>query len=105
MCFALLNSGSAVTSSPSIKILPEVTGNVPATEFKSVDLPAPLPPIIVIKSPSFTSRFTPFKMCFSFTVPISKNLCIFSSLSIFAASLFNRIFKVLCKDISDCRET
>ena len=70
MCFALLNSGSAVTSSPSIKILPEVTGNVPATEFKSVDLPAPLPPIIVIKSPSFTSRFTPLKMCFSYNVHI-----------------------------------
>lgn len=77
MYLALLNSGSAVTSSPSIKILPEVTGNVPATEFKSVDLPAPLPPMIVIKSPSFTSRFTPFKICFSFTVPISKDLCIF----------------------------
>lgn len=49
---------------------------------------------------------------FSFTVPISKNLCIFSSLSIFAASLlieflrfFVKIFLIAGKHNAIARRT
>ena len=67
---ALLYSGSFVTSLPSITIFPSSTGHTPAIAFRVVDFPAPFPPMIVTKSPSFKVRFKSFKACFSFTVPL-----------------------------------
>ena len=58
-------------------ISPLSTIYVPATALRSVDLPAPLPPITVTKSPSFKVRDTPFKATFSLTVPSLKTLVIF----------------------------
>mgnify|MGYP000658306984 CR=1 FL=1 len=65
-----LFSGSFVTSLPSIMIFPSSTGHTPAIAFRVVDFPAPFPPMIVTKSPSFKVRFKSFKACFSFTVPL-----------------------------------
>ncbi len=66
---ALLCSGNPVTSSASIKILPESIGQTPAIAFNTVDLPAPFPPITVTKSPSSNWRSTPFNAFFSLIVP------------------------------------
>ena len=66
----MLFSGSFVTSLPSITIFPSSTGHTPAIAFRVVDFPAPFPPMIVTKSPSFKVRFKSFKACFSFTVPL-----------------------------------
>src|SRR5699024_2328206 len=74
-----------VTSAPSIKILPSSTGQTPATAFSMVDLPAPLPPMTVTKSPSFRWRERPFRAVFSLTVPGLKVLEMFwiSSMGLF----------------------
>ena len=45
-----------VTSLPLISIVPESGRYAPAIEFRSVLLPAPLPPITVQKSPSLSVR-------------------------------------------------
>ena len=66
----MVYSGSFVTSLPSITIFPSSTGHTPAIAFRVVDFPAPFPPMIVTKSPSFKVRFKSFKACFSFTVPL-----------------------------------
>ena len=66
---ARLCSESFVTSILSIRICPSSTGQVPATAFSIVDLPAPFPPITVTKSPSFSFRFRPFNARFSLMVP------------------------------------
>src|SRR5574344_2808958 len=72
MNLARLNSGRWVTSVPPIEMVPASTGKVPATAFSMVDLPAPLPPMTVQKSPSFSVRLTPRRACFSLTVPALK---------------------------------
>src|SRR5699024_7489735 len=74
-----------VTSAPSIMILPSSTGQTPATAFSMVDLPAPLPPMTVTKSPSFRWRDRPFRAVFSLTVPGLKVLYMFwmSSMGLF----------------------
>ena len=41
---------------PSRKIFPESTSCTPAMRLRRVDLPAPLPPMTVTKSPSSSSR-------------------------------------------------
>ena len=61
---ARLYSGIPVTSSPPMKIEPASTGQTPATAFSSVDLPAPLPPMTVTKSPSASSRLRSRMACF-----------------------------------------
>ena len=48
----------------------------------TVDLPAPLEPIIVIKSPVLTSKLISLKANFSLTVPIEKVLLILSIFNI-----------------------
>ena len=50
-------------------MLPDDALYVPAITLKSVDLPAPFEPIIVIKSPLFTVNDKFFKTCFSSGVP------------------------------------
>ena len=69
MYLARLCSARWVTSTPSMVMVPASTGHTPATAFRRVDLPAPLPPMTVTKSPSFKWRDTPFKAVFSLTVP------------------------------------
>lgn len=49
---------------------PSSQGMVPDIIFKSVDFPAPLLPITVIKSPFFTLRDNPWNSLFSFTVSL-----------------------------------
>ena len=67
--FALLCSGSFVISSPSMITEPLSTGQTPAMAFSMVDFPAPLPPMIVTKSPSSSVRLMPFKALFSLIEP------------------------------------
>ena len=83
---ARLNSGSPVTSTPSMRIEPSSTGHVPATALSMVDFPAPFPPITVTKSPSSSFRFTPLRACFSLIVPGLKVLCTFLISSIYLPS-------------------
>ncbi len=85
---ARLCSGSLVTSLPSIRMEPESTSCSPAMQLSKVDLPAPLPPIKVTKSPSFRWRFTLCKAVFSFTVPLLKVLK-----TPFTASIFRSPFQ------------
>ena len=66
---ARLCSGREVTSMPSMAMVPESTGHTPATALRRVDLPAPLPPMTVTKSPSARVRETPFRARFSLMVP------------------------------------
>ena len=67
--FARTCSDRPVTSVPSISMDPESMGHTPATAFKNVDFPAPLPPMTVTNSPSSRFRETPRRACFSLTVP------------------------------------
>ena len=57
-----------------LKMEPSSMGQTPAIAFNMVDLPAPLPPMTVTKSPSFNVRSTPFKATFSLIVPKLKVL-------------------------------
>ena len=66
---ARLCSGRFVTSEPSMMTLPESTKNVPAVALSIVDLPAPLPPMTVTKSPSFSVRLRPFSAVLALMVP------------------------------------
>ena len=84
---------------PSMEIYPSSTGQTPAIAFKVVDLPAPLPPITVTKSPSFKVRLTPSSATFSLMVPGLNVLCTFLISNIFGtsnltafSSLFERRF-------------
>ena len=54
MTRARLCSGVRVMSFPSRRILPVSTMKLPAMALKRVDFPAPLAPIMVMKSPSAT---------------------------------------------------
>ena len=49
-------------------------GQTPATALSMVDLPAPLPPMTVTKSPSSSVRSRPLRATFSLTVPALKVL-------------------------------
>ena len=86
---ALLCSTILLTSFPSIKISPPSSENEPAKALRKVDFPAPFPPRIVIKSPSFISRLTFFKACCSLIVP-GKN--VLSILLIFINDIFYASF-------------
>ena len=66
---ARLCSGRRVMSTPSRIILPWSAGKTPAIRFRVVDLPAPLPPMMVTKSPSSRVRSRPSMARFSLTVP------------------------------------
>ena len=74
-------------SVPSSSITPESSGYTPAIILSSVDLPAPLPPITVTKSPSLRVRSTPVSARFSVTVPLLKVFLTCESLSICLISL------------------
>ena len=80
---ALLNSGSFVTSLPSMRICPSSTSQTPAMALSNVDFPAPFPPITVTKSPFFSVRLRSFSACFSLTVPGLNvfEMCFISSIS------------------------
>ena len=64
-------------------MFPSSTRNTPAMAFSIVDLPAPLPPITVTKSPSFRVRERLFKAVFALTVPLLNVFEIFFNSSIF----------------------
>ena len=66
---ARLCSGRFVTSAPSISTLPESTKNVPAVALSIVELPAPLPPMTVTKSPSLSVTLRPLRAVFALIVP------------------------------------
>ena len=68
-------SGSKVMSCPPSTILPSSAMNPPVMALNRVDLPAPLEPTMVAKSPASMCRLTPFRATFSFTVPGLKVLC------------------------------
>ena len=74
-------SCSRVTSWPSIRTLPASGRSLPDTMFSSVDLPAPLLPITVMKSPAARSREIPSSATRSFTVPAKKVFLMFSIFS------------------------
>ena len=61
--------GVKVISSPSRMTEPESVRKSPQTVLKNVDLPAPLEPMIVAKSPFFNSSEKSSRAFFSFTVP------------------------------------
>ena len=90
---ARLNSGSPVTSTPSIRIEPSSTGQEPAMALSIVDLPAPFPPMTVTKSPSSRVRSTPFKACFSLIVPRLKVLCTLRISKIYLPSFADALLK------------
>src|SRR4051812_11264330 len=71
-----------VTSWPPRRILPESSGNVPATAFSSDDFPEPLVPRTMVNEPSPSSRFTPCNARTSFGVSGLKVLraCAISSM-------------------------
>ena len=79
---ARLCSGYLVTLTPSMRICPSSTFQVPAMALRRVDFPAPFPPMTVTKSPSFKVRSSPFRACFSLTVPGLKVFEIWSISSI-----------------------
>src|SRR5215207_7882119 len=57
-----LSALSPVMSSPSSTTVPLRTPTSPNTAFSSVDLPAPLGPIMPTSSPRFTCRLQPLRM-------------------------------------------
>ena len=68
-------------SRPSSSMTPESMGYTPAIMFMRVDLPAPLPPITVTKSPGARCRSTLTKARFSLMVPALKVLQTFCTFS------------------------
>jgi hypothetical protein len=67
-------------SAPSRRMEPSSTKKSPATALKKVDLPAPLEPTMVTKSPSASVTDKPSRAFFSLTVPGLKVLeTLFSS--------------------------
>ncbi|KAF5037063.1 hypothetical protein DSECCO2_568590 [anaerobic digester metagenome] len=67
-------SGQRVTSVPSTAMLPESRAWVPARQDRKVDLPAPLEPMMVMKSPCSMSMDRSRMLCTSFTLPRWKYL-------------------------------
>ena len=64
-----LNSGVKVMSSPPRTMQPSSAMKPPVMALNRVDLPAPLEPTMVAKSPFSRARSTPSSATFSFTVP------------------------------------
>ncbi len=71
---------------PSRIISPLSTEYTPEIKFNRVDFPAPLPPIIVTKSPGCKCKSIPWIACFSVIVPGLNVFVIFESLSIVASN-------------------
>ena len=69
------NSGAKVMSCPPSSMLPSSAMKPPVMALNRVDLPAPLEPTMVAKSPASIFRLTPFSATFSLTVPGLKVLC------------------------------
>src|SRR5699024_9585203 len=86
---ARLCSGRRVMSWPSIRMRPISIGQTPATALSIVDLPAPLPPMTVTKSPSSSVSSRPLRATFSLTVPGLKVVKMFLSSSMGLASLLH----------------
>ena len=84
---ARLGSDRREMSSPSNSIVPESSGYTPAIILSRVDLPAPLPPMTVTKSPSARVRSTPVRARFSVTVPRLNVFFTWDSLSICLTAL------------------
>ncbi len=55
--------GSPVTSRPAKATRPETGGKLPATRLKSVDLPAPLGPMMALIAPARQEKLTPSITC------------------------------------------
>jgi len=89
----MVYSGSLVISFPPSTILPSSTGNTPQIAFSIVLLPAPLPPITVMKSPSLTVSSSPFNAIFSLIVPLL-NVFLSPVISSISVHLSVRIFVV-----------
>ena len=68
-------SGAKVMSCPPSRRLPSSAIKPPVMALNRVDLPAPLEPTMVAKSPASICRLTPFSATFSLTVPGLKVLC------------------------------
>ena len=81
MVLERLKSGSSVMSLPSSTMVPVSGRKLPAMALNSVDLPAPLEPTMVAKSPASRCRFTFWSATFSLTVPGLKVLPTFFSSS------------------------
>src|SRR5690348_10132698 len=62
-------------------MVPESTRNVPATAFKSVDLPEPFVPMMITNDPASNVRLTPCSERTSLGVPALKVLRTCSTLS------------------------
>ena len=56
-------------SRPASRMEPESVRKLPEIALNSVDLPAPLEPMMVTKSPRSRWRDSPVSACFSLTVP------------------------------------
>src|SRR5262249_40926771 len=72
MAAARRQTGSGVMSPPSSSTLPLSGTTRPVMTRSNVDLPAPLEPITVMKSPSSTSRLTPASALISLAEPLRK---------------------------------
>ena len=59
----IMNGARPVMLSPFSRTSPELTGKRPLTRWNSVDLPAPLGPMMACRSPWCTSRLTPRMIC------------------------------------------
>ena len=92
MLLALTCMESRVTSLPSNTMLPESVIKEPRIALNKVDFPAPLAPMMVIKSPFFTSRERSSMASFSLLVPGLKVLEICDTLSIIITSSHRTVF-------------
>src|SRR5699024_10063444 len=79
-------SGWKVMSCPSSTMEPSSGTKLPAMALNSVDLPAPLEPTMVTKSPCSNARSMPVSAFFSLTVPGLKVFCTPWSSSIMAGA-------------------
>src|SRR5882672_11298142 len=70
-----------VTSSPSMKIVPESARRIPSTHLIVTDFPLPDPPMTTMESPSLTVRSTPSRTTLGpkrFFTPLSSILGLFA---------------------------
>ena len=83
--FALLYSDNLSTHSPSIKICPLSGGKTTEIKFINVDLPEPLPPMIVTNSPSLIC-----KEILSRAIRVSSSLPVILNVSFLYNFLFDK---------------